>query len=388
MRVLLKGIGGVYNYGCEAIVRGTVNMLRMIDPAIQIDYASFRMDDDRKRLKGCDVNIIPVYKKWSIRNILKAVLNRLHIKNSIPLENYSEISKYNAVFSIGGDIYTIYPGGTYARDLVRYGEECYRKNVPYILWGCSVGPFDEYPKVKEIFRKHLSHISLIVARERATINYLGSMNIKDNVVFSYDPAFYVRPLTEKKKSSECQTIGINLSPLSLKFLHKDIEVSSGIHARLIEKIIHDYKKKVILIPHVVDTIREDNDFLYLKKVYGKISPAYSDYIKLVSSDPGFIGLQEDLSACDILIGARMHCCINAITCGVPALFLSYSEKSKGMSKLVYGKEVACVPLEDFNEDNINGIMDLCESLLIKSNLREEQEKSFSNLKQELINKLK
>lgn len=42
MRVLLKGIGGVYNYGREAIVRGMVNMLRMIDPAIQIDYASFR----------------------------------------------------------------------------------------------------------------------------------------------------------------------------------------------------------------------------------------------------------------------------------------------------------------------------------------------------------
>lgn len=63
----------------------------------------------------------------------------------------------------------------------------------------------------------------------------------------------------------------------------------------------------------------------------------------------------------MVIAARMHCGINAIICGVAAIFLSYSEKSRGMSKLVYGKDVACVPLEDFNEENINGIIDLCES---------------------------
>ena len=30
MRIALYGIGGLYNYGCEAIVRGTVSILSLI----------------------------------------------------------------------------------------------------------------------------------------------------------------------------------------------------------------------------------------------------------------------------------------------------------------------------------------------------------------------
>ena len=44
--VLLIGIGGVYNYGCEAIVRGTIEILRNVDPAIKISYASYNYEDD------------------------------------------------------------------------------------------------------------------------------------------------------------------------------------------------------------------------------------------------------------------------------------------------------------------------------------------------------
>ena len=57
-KVLLIGIGGVYNYGCEAIVRGTVNILKTIDNRIEVYYASYNYEDDIKRLNGCDVKII------------------------------------------------------------------------------------------------------------------------------------------------------------------------------------------------------------------------------------------------------------------------------------------------------------------------------------------
>ena len=48
--VLLIGIGGVYNYGCEAIVRGTVNILKSINPEVKISYASYNYEDDVQRL--------------------------------------------------------------------------------------------------------------------------------------------------------------------------------------------------------------------------------------------------------------------------------------------------------------------------------------------------
>ncbi len=58
LQVLLIGIGGVYNYDCEAIVRGTEHMLHEQWPDARIVYASCRLEDDCARLKGCSVEII------------------------------------------------------------------------------------------------------------------------------------------------------------------------------------------------------------------------------------------------------------------------------------------------------------------------------------------
>ena len=44
MRIALYGIGGLYNYGCEAIVRGTVSIIRQIASDVQIVYYSKRAD--------------------------------------------------------------------------------------------------------------------------------------------------------------------------------------------------------------------------------------------------------------------------------------------------------------------------------------------------------
>ena len=54
-RVLLIGISGTYNYGCEAIIRGTVNIIRAVNPRAEIAYASYNYEDDKHRLKDCDI---------------------------------------------------------------------------------------------------------------------------------------------------------------------------------------------------------------------------------------------------------------------------------------------------------------------------------------------
>ena len=72
------------------------------------------------------------------------------------------LKSYDAVLSIGGDIYTIFSKrGDYPVEHIRFGERCLKLGVPYILWGCSVGPYDDYPETKRIFIDHLKRISLI-----------------------------------------------------------------------------------------------------------------------------------------------------------------------------------------------------------------------------------
>ena len=58
MRIALYGIGGLYNYGCEAIVRGTVSIIRQIASDVQIVYYSKRADEDRIKIVDLGIETI------------------------------------------------------------------------------------------------------------------------------------------------------------------------------------------------------------------------------------------------------------------------------------------------------------------------------------------
>ena len=96
----------------------------------------------------------------------------------------------------------------------------------------------------------------------------------------------------------------------------------------------------------------DNDLLYLRKIYESVPSEYQAKITLVDTDPQFIGIKSYLSRCDYVVAARMHCAINAITLSVPTLFLSYSEKAKGMAEFIYNSKDFVISLEDFENPQL------------------------------------
>ena len=368
IKVLLTGINGTYNYGCEAIIRGTIEILTSLFRDIQVDYlATNRSFDDKLRLNGCNVRVRTLKDFSFIRFYSKKILRKLRIPFEIEEIGKSDIGKYDMVLSIGGDIYTIWSNGGYAKKLIHFGDYCQNAGVPYILWGCSVGPFEENLKIKEIFKKHLTNVSLIVAREQTTVDYLRSMNVARNVILSFDPAFSV-PSPKLSQSIGEKILGINLSPLSLKYLKVGEDEAIKEHSNIIISLIREYNWKVLLIPHVVKCENRDNDLYYLKKIYENIPSEIIDQVSIISNDPGFVGLKTDIQRCKAVIAARMHCAINAISSGVPAIFLSYSEKSRGMSRMIYGTDDYCLPLEAFKENNVELLDNLFQKVYIPNDL--------------------
>lgn len=354
-KILLIGIGGVYNYGCEAIVRGTEAILHKRWPDLKIYYASSRPDDDKKRLKGCDVKII--YRKrmgrYSFVNISRKFLEIFKICYLPTYESKSILKDFDAVFSIGGDIYTLYSNNKFNYSLPRFGDFVKKKHIPYILWGASVGPFDMNHKIETFFSKHLKNVSLITAREAETIEYLKTLNIHENVVRCADPAFLVA--TEKnllpKHNKNRKKIGINLSPLSSKYSSDKIGNIVRRQAIMVEKIIKEFDCDVLLLPHVFCDFNEsDDDYRYLKNIYNHVKASCGSKVDIVENDPGYIGLKDHLMECDLIIAARMHCAINAITCNLPTVLLAYSAKAKGMGKYVYGNNNYVSNIEEFSND--------------------------------------
>lgn len=65
MKIYLYGIQGVYNYGCEAMVRGVSEKLSSIYPNCEIIYKTENIEDDSRRLSDCKTVILePIEKKF------------------------------------------------------------------------------------------------------------------------------------------------------------------------------------------------------------------------------------------------------------------------------------------------------------------------------------
>lgn len=357
-RFLLIGIGGVYNYGCEAIVRGTEHILHKPWPEAEVIYASFQPETDRKRLHDCRVEIIlrTGIARYSPRNVLRKLLSLVHITWRTITDLPAMAEGYDAVLSIGGDIFTIRPNNLIGnRGFLRFGVGCERRGIPYVLWGASVGPFSQNPRTEKFFASHLKKISLITAREQTTIDYLQSLGINKNVIACADSAYIVASEIKAGHLSRTQEsiIGINLSPLSARHAGIPMEQSILTQARTIQELIARFHARIILIPHVVCDFREeDDDLRYLCRIKQAIASEYQESISLLDNDLGFIGTKKEIIKCDLIIAARMHCAINALAAHVPTLLISYSRKAEGMCRFVYGNQDWVIPLQEFQPDPI------------------------------------
>lgn len=354
-RILLIGIGGVYNYGCEAIVRGTEAILRSAWPDIRVVYASCRPEDDRARLAGCDVEVVhrQLLGRYSMKRVAAKLVSLTGIRWHPMADSRALLDGHAAVLSIGGDIYTLDPRGRFGTSLAKFGDYAERHRTPYVLWGASVGPFSGNPKAERFFKRHLSKISLITARESYTVNYLAGISISANVVACADPAFAVAPEVKKNtgRIGAETTIAINLSPLSAKYAGLTTDHAIVAQSRAIERIIEAYRAKIILVPHVVCEFYEgDDDYRYLRHILETMSRRCRERIDLLSPDLGFIGTKRVLSQCDLVIATRMHCAISALTARVPTLLLAYSQKAVGMCEYIYGRNDWTLPVDELCSD--------------------------------------
>lgn len=383
MKIGLYGIQGVYNFGCEAIVRGACTFLNELYPNCQIVYFSYSSEYDKRILADLKIEIVPIVLN---KNFLKKGVNKVaklinYEKRIFLFDIDSIIDSVDIIVSIGGDIYTIpeivkqQDKYRYYNSLVDFCERVINRGKKVIVYGASVGPWGGYKKAIEYNIKALKKYKVILCREKESIKYLNRLGL-NNVVFFPDPAFQIKKGEVKKKNY----IGINLSPLSLKELYgRYDEVYVNKLANLLDRLYEITKFKLMFIPHVISSSESDNDLLFMKKLQFKMK--YKDKVVFADTSGGFIGLKEYISECYVVVTARMHCAINAIDENVPAIFLSYSQKSVGMCKYVYGNDEFCINLKSID----NCLLDKVQEVIDKNDYLVEYLKKRNNEIQEYYN---
>ena len=308
-RIAIYGIGGLYNFGCEAIVRGTVEFLRRrYGTEIIITYYSRNVEQDRRIIDDLDINIVDIRRKSSfIRKCISKVIDILRIP-AVPFfgnEFKLIISNSDLIVSVGGDIYTIpkylrnKSRYRYVNYLVEFGEKAICAGKKVIIYGASIGPFGNYNKAVDYYINHLKKVDEIICREKESVDYLKEQGISSNVVFLPDPAFLVRSNNDR---FEKKYLGFNISELSLQELYGNV-TDEHIHkiCEVLSELVLRTDLKLMLIPHVLSphTI-VDNDLHFMKKIKDSLPLNIKENTMLVEPE-SFLDVKKYLKQCKIVI---------------------------------------------------------------------------------------
>lgn len=333
---------GSRNHGCEAIVRGTNEVLKQ-----HLRLFSFSPEDEIKyRLN----EILEVHgdqpariKKYSFRYFISALQVKIFKQTTLVTRYrkssfFSKIKKGDLCLSIGGDNYTY--EGTW--ELADYNKILHQKGAKTVLWGCSI---DDHliPALKE----DLTRYDMIIARETLTFDALKENGIATEIRLCPDAAFQL-PKNEVQLPPNFikgQTVGINLSPLILKYGNSDLIVKNFEH--LVEHIIKATDLQIALIPHVVVPGNDDREAM--KPLYEK----FKDSGRVVwVDDHNCSDLKGFISECRYFMGARTHATIAAYSTEVPTVVIGYSMKAKGIAKDLFGTHEHYVcPVQDFKTEH-------------------------------------
>jgi polysaccharide pyruvyl transferase WcaK-like protein len=360
---LLVGNGPYDNKGCEAIVRGTTKILRdhFNDPRF-ICLSHFLSEEQyqEQRIRETDKSIVHLAscmfnKNVMIQNYWKPETwyrgfqyffdrNSFYYRDMLPY-----IDEASAVISVGGDNYSLDYGiptrFTSLDDLVLAHKK------PIAIWGASVGPFNAIPDYERYMSDHLKKITMIFARESATVGYLKSIGVSENVHPVADPAFLMDPVKPKEEIPiEEGSIGLNLSPLMAKYVTGgDVEQWTALTAAIIDEVARGTERQVYLIPHVTNP--DSNDYIFMKSALSRI-PGNNENITLISSQYTAAETKWIIDRMALFAGARTHATIASLSSCVPTLSFAYSVKAQGINRDVFGHTDYCLDPKDLDSKRI------------------------------------
>ncbi|MDP2452519.1 MULTISPECIES: polysaccharide pyruvyl transferase family protein [unclassified Kaistella] len=332
---------GSRNHGCEAIVRGTNEVLRQklrLFSFVPEDEIKYRLNEIVEVQSDQPVTI----KKYRIPYLFSALQVKIFNKTTLVTQYrkrnfFSKIKKGDVCLSIGGDNYTY--EGTW--ELADYNQILQGKGAKTVLWGCSI---DDH--LIPDLTGDLNRYNMIIARETLTFDALKKNGITTEIRLCPDAAFQLlkNEVQLPPNFIKGQTVGINLSPLILKYGNSALILKNFEH--LVQHIISETDLQIALIPHVVVPGNDDREAM--KPLYEK----FKDSGRMVwVDDYNCSDLKGFISECRYFMGARTHATIAAYSTEVPTVVIGYSMKAKGIAKDLFGTHEHYVcPVQDFKTD--------------------------------------
>lgn len=351
IKVLLMGNGSAENGGCEAITKGTVEILKKSFDEVSVLDAFFDYSGTYNYDESLKIFPVKFPRRWTLKWLFLQVLLKIfpsRVGRFLYSSHKKEIEAADVVLSLGGDNYSL-DYGVPVR-FMEMGKYVKRHNTPFVIWGASIGPFISGSKFEKAISAHFNEdIDWIFAREKETIKYLSSIGVEDRVSLVADPAFMMRP--EKCDAAKIgfdlpeKYVCINFSDLMAVYVTDgDMDAWLKICAETIDALVVESGLSLVFIPHV----KVDYEFMH------RIHPLLKDRnrVLLASRELNAAEMKWIISRAVCNIACRTHSTIASFSTSVPTISLGYSIKSKGLNLQLYGHEQYLVYKKEITKTSV------------------------------------
>ncbi|MBC8207242.1 MAG: polysaccharide pyruvyl transferase family protein [Kiritimatiellaeota bacterium] len=331
MKIFLDAFskGPTVSIGTQAYIIAAAEVLERTFPGCEIQIFSADQEVDRWVFRNEKFNITMIPRPESAVKAMLAL--------------YRTAKHADVVVSLWGDGYISAPARMILRKTVFFRLARARS----VLWPSSIG-IEKTPVLRKLQRAGLSGFEVLMARDTITYDHFQALTLSPLLLVA-DMAFVLDPSNkeriaelykQEKIPSDKKCIGLNISQLMNQFFIKEGMDYPAFAADLACFLKEEFDCNVLLIPHQIypewykpkgvsasSTFGGDDRFA-IKEVLKALDGAEGIYPVMGEYDPReFKGI---ISSCELMVGARMHSIIAALSTSVPAVLLGYSHKAKGV----------------------------------------------------------
>ena len=226
------------------------------------------------------------------------------------------LRRYDLVIDVcGGDSFTdIY--GAKRLALILYTQwMSQRLGIPTILGPQTIGPFRKR-FARYLAGRSLRRMTLVLSRDNASEKEAAALGRP--VDLSATDVVFALPRPSSRAPSG---IIINVSGL---LWEKNSHVDSAQYQSDIRRLITELLERgtqVTLLAHVLDNPRSDNDVPPVELLATEFAGRVETAVPTSLTD-----VRELVAGAELVIGSRMHACLNALSSGTPAIPWAYSRK--------------------------------------------------------------
>jgi colanic acid/amylovoran biosynthesis protein len=289
------------NLGVRVLARGTAELVRSVWPDAEITFHNY----------GSRRPELPIGR---LRSLLWE-----RVRGAKGMQNWLR-SFDVAIDTRSGDSFTDSYGLHRLATMSAVGIFASQTGTPVVLGPQTIGPF-RTRRGRALARASLRSASFALARDSASAAVSSSLGFPlrpatTDVVFSLPV-----PLVATTRDVILNVSGLLWQPNP----HVDSASYRDLLLRLAIRLRAE-GRLVCLLAHVVRSGNDDSDVAAANELAAAIEEADQAGSVQVIVPEGLDDVRRVLASARVVIGSRMHACLNALSVGVPAVALAYSDK--------------------------------------------------------------